>query len=154
MTQKALTQGTARPVQRTKDCANTRGELAGSRLAHLPPEAGRQAGNSQSRKARGILYQTASKFPVATQVFQASWMFDIHQEGRIQRSTPQRRHTAHLRQHSCCTPRKSSDWDWEVRRRTAPPGESAPQAPDHPSWSDLVRAQNTGPTESVPLWST
>ena len=56
--------------------------------AHPLLEAGRQAGDSQSQKARGklgprdaILYQTASRLPVANQVFLGSWMVDIFQEG-------------------------------------------------------------------------
>ena len=99
--------------------------------AHPLPEAGRQAGDSQSQQARGKLgprggipYQTASRLPVANQVFLGSWMIGIHQEGRGQGSGPQRRHTAHLRWCSCCTHRKLSDWDGEVIKRTAPPGES------------------------------
>ena len=97
---------------------NTRRELAGSKAAHLLPEAGRQAGDSQSWKARGklgprdgILYQTVSRLPVANQVFLGSWTVDIHQEGRSQRSAPQRRHTAHLRWRSRCTYRKLSSCD-------------------------------------------
>ena len=68
------------------------------------PEAERQAGSSQSWKARGnigprdgILHQTVSRFPVTNQVFLGSQIVDICQEGRCQRSAPQRRHTAHLR---------------------------------------------------------
>ena len=98
--------GHCQAAHRTKDWANTRGELAGCGLVHPLPEAERQAGNGQSRKARGklsprdgILYQTASRLPVANQVFLGSWMVDIHQEGRRQRSAPQRRHTAHLKRH-------------------------------------------------------
>ena len=82
-------------AHRTKDWVNTRGELAGCRLAHSPLEAGRQSGGSQSRKSRGklsprdgILYQTASRLPVANQVFLESYMDDICQEGRSQRSAP------------------------------------------------------------------
>ena len=55
-----------------KGLSLTRGELSGCRPAHSPPEAGRQVGRSQSQKARGklgprdgILYQTASRLPVA-----------------------------------------------------------------------------------------
>ena len=121
-----------RPTHRTKDWANTRGELASSGQAHPLPETGRQVGDSQSQKARGkliprdsILHQTASRLPVANQVFLGSWMVDICQEGHSQRSAPQRRHTAHLRWHSCCTPRKPSSWDGKMIRHTAPPGESA-----------------------------
>ena len=75
-------------------------------------------GDIQSRKARGNLslrdgipYQTASLLPVANQVFLGSWMVDIYQEGRSQRSAPQRRHTAHLRWRAHCAPRKLSGWD-------------------------------------------
>ena len=85
----------------------------------LPLEAERQAGDSQSQKARGnldprdgILHQTVSRLPVAKQVFLGSWMVDICQEGRSQRSAPQRRHRAHLRRCSCSAPRKPSGWDW------------------------------------------
>ena len=52
-----------------------------------------------------------SRLPVANQVFLGSWMVDICQEGCSQRSAPQRRHTAHLRWHSCCALRKPSSWD-------------------------------------------
>ena len=51
-----------------------------------PPE--RQAGNSQSQKARGnlgprdgILHQTVSRLPVTNQVFLGSWTVDIYQKG-------------------------------------------------------------------------
>ena len=84
------------PDHRTKDWANTRGELAGCGPAHPPPEAGMQVGNSQRWKARGKLsprdgipYQTASRLPVAYQVFLGSWTVDIRQEGCSQRSEPQ-----------------------------------------------------------------
>jgi len=60
-----------------------------------PPEAERQAGDSQSWKARenlsprdGILHQTVSRLPVTNQVFLGSWMVDICQEGHSQRSAP------------------------------------------------------------------
>ena len=83
-----------------------------------PPEAERQAGDSQSQKARGnlsprdsILHQTVSRLPVANQVFLGSWMVDICQEGCSQRSAPQRRHMAHLRQCFYGAPRKPSGWD-------------------------------------------
>ena len=58
-----------------------------------------------------ILHQIVSRLPVANQVFLGSWMADVRQEGRSQRSALQRRHIAHLRQRSCCTPRKPSSWD-------------------------------------------
>ena len=67
-------------------------------------EVERQVGDSQTWKARGnhnprdgILYQTVSRLPVAIQVFLGSWTVDIFQEGRRQRTAPERRHMAHLR---------------------------------------------------------
>ena len=81
-------------------------------------EAERQAGDSQSWKARGnlsprddILHQTVSRLPIANQVFLGFWTVDICQEGHSLSSAPQRRHTAHLRWQSCGTPRKLSGWD-------------------------------------------
>ena len=57
-----------------------REEVAGTGPVHPLPEAERQAGDSQSRKARDklgprdhILYQTADRLPVAKQVFLGSW---------------------------------------------------------------------------------
>ena len=98
----------------------------------LPLEAERQAGDSQSQKARGnldprdgILHQTVSRLPVNNQVFLGSWMVDIHQEGRSQRSTPQRRCTAYLRQHSHSAPRKLSGWEGGGDKTHCPPEESA-----------------------------
>ena len=65
-------------------------------------EAERQAGDSQSWKAKGdlgcingILHQTVSRLPVANQVFLGSWMVDICQEGCSQRSAP-RGSTGHI----------------------------------------------------------
>ena len=60
----------------------------------MTARAGRQEANSPRN---GTLYQTASRLPVANQVFLGSWEVDICQEGRIQSSDPQRRHMAHLR---------------------------------------------------------
>ena len=97
---------------------NTRGELANRGLAHPPPEAGRQAGDGQSQKQRdklgprgGTPFHTVSRLPAANQVFLGSWMVDIRQEGRSQRSAPQRGHTALLGWRSHCVPRKLSGWD-------------------------------------------
>ena len=110
---------------------NTIGELASSRMAHPPPESGRQAGDSQSWNARGklgprdsILYQTVSRLPVANQVFLGSWMVDILQEGHSKRSALQRRHMAHPRQRSHCTPRKPSSWDGGGDKMPSTAGES------------------------------
>ena len=81
-------------------------------------------------------------------------MVDFHQEGHSQRSALQRRHTAQLRQHSRCAPRKPSSWDRGGDKVPSPAGDSAHQAPGHMSHLELGRAQNAGPAESVPLWST
>ena len=93
------------------------------------PEAERQARDTQSQKVVGKLgprdgmpYQTASKLPVAHQVFLGSWMVDTCQEGHNQRSAPQRRHPAHLRWQSCCAPRKPSGWDGGGDKMHCPPG--------------------------------
>ena len=82
------------------------------------PEAERQAGDSQSQRARGklgprdsILYQTVNRLLIANQVFLGSWMVDICQEGCSQRSAPQRRHMAHLRRCSLGALRKPRGWD-------------------------------------------
>ena len=95
----------------------------------LPLEAERQAGDSQSQKARGnldprdgIFHQIVSRLEVAIQVFLGFWMVDIHQEGCSQRSAPQRRHMAPLRRCSCCTPRKPRGWDQGGDKMHCPPG--------------------------------
>ena len=82
---------------------NSTGELAGSGLAHPLLEAGRQAGNSQSWKARGILYQTVNRLPVANQVILGSWMVDIRQEGCGQISSPEETHSTPEKVLPLCT---------------------------------------------------
>ena len=73
----------------------------GSQAAGRQPEPER--GNLRPRDS--ILYQTASRLPVANQVFLGSWMVDICQEGHSQRSAPQRRYMAQLRRCFHCAPR-------------------------------------------------
>ena len=83
--------------------------------------AGRQQpeleGEGQSWPQDSIFHQTATRPPVANQVFLGSWVVDICQKDHSQRLVPQRRHTAHLRWHSCGTARRPSvrdqggDWD-------------------------------------------
>ena len=73
-------------------------------------------------------------------------MVDIRQEGCSQRSAPQKRHTAHLRRCTRCTPRKPSSWDrGGDKMHPLPGGDCACQTPSHLNCSDLGRAQNTGP---------
>ena len=109
---------------------NTRGELAscGPAPPHYP-EAEKQAGNSQSQKARGnfgprdgILHQTGSRLPLANHVFLGYWSVDICQDGCNLRSAPQGRHTAHLRQCSCSAPSKPRDWDQRADKTHCTPG--------------------------------
>ena len=87
---------------------------------------------------------------VANQDFLGFWMVDIHQEGRGQRSAPQKRHTAHLRRRAHCTPRKLSGWvRGGNKSQPSTGGNCARQAPGHLSCLDLGWAQNTGPTKSA-----
>ena len=90
--------------------------------------------------------------PPINQAFLGSWTADIRQEGCIQRSAPQKRHTAHLRR--SCSPRKPSGRDRGGDKMHHTCGVCLRQAPGCLSCSDLGRAQNAGLTESVPLWST
>ena len=109
-------------------------------------------GNCGPREASSTKLQAGF---FANQDFPGFWMVDICQEGHSQRSAPQKRHTAHLRKHASCTPRKPSGWDGGGDKMQPPTGgDRACQAPGHLSCSDLGRAQNTGPTKSAPLWST
>ena len=141
-------------------CSQNTGVNRGSWLQTGPsPARDRRARASRARRGqsqpqRGIIYQTASRL-VANQDFLGFWMVGICWEGRSQRSAPQKRHMAHLRWCSCCTPRKPSSWDQGGDKIHCPTwGECAHQAPVYLSCLDLGRAKNAGPTESVPLWST
>ena len=110
------------------------------------PTRGREAGRQQPEPEGGgnlgprdgILHQTESRPPVVNQVFLGPWTVDIHQEGGSQRSAPQRRHTAHLRRCSHCTPRKLSAWDRGGNKMHHPTwGECTREAPGHLSCLDL-----------------
>ena len=80
-------------------------------------------------------------------------MVDIRWEGRSQRSASQKWHKAHQRTRAPCTLRKPSGWDGGGDNLQPSTGDDyACQRPGHLSCSDLERAQNTGPTKSVPLW--
>ena len=91
---------------------------------HGTARACRQGASSAPETS--ILHQTVSRLPVANQVFLGSWMADIHQKGRRQKSAPQKKHTAHLRWSSLCAPRKPSSWDGGGDKAHHPPGETAP----------------------------
>ena len=128
---------------------NSTGELASYGPAHPQQEAGRQAGTSQSWKARGKLsprdsipYQTGSWLSATNQVFLGSRTADIHQEGRSQRSAPQKRDMAHL---SCsCAPRKPSGRGRGGAETHCAWGVCAGQALGHLSCSDLGTARGAG----------
>ena len=110
-----------------------------------------ERGNLGPREVSSTKLQAGS---VANQNFWGFWMVDICQEGCSQRSAPQKRHMACLRQSSHCSPRKPSSWDGGGDKMHPQSGEDcARQAPGHLSCSDLGRAQNAGPTKSAPLWS-
>ena len=85
---------------------------------------GDRTGKGQSLPQRDILYQTASRLPVANQDFFGFWTVDIRQESRSQRSAPQKRHTAHLRWACLLPPRKLSSWDWGGDKTHSPHGET------------------------------
>ena len=87
--------------------------------------ARRQGAAAISVTETGILRQNVSRLPVANHVFLGSWMVDIRQEGRTQRSAPQRRHMAHLRRCSCGAPGKPSGSDWGGDQDTRPTWDSA-----------------------------
>ena len=96
-------------------------------MPHPPPEAERQAGNSQRRKVRGnlrprdaILHWTVSRLPVANQVFLGSWTADVHLEGCSQRSAPQRRHTTERALSRCAW--ETEPGTGEVIKTCSPPG--------------------------------
>ena len=91
------------------------------------PAGGREAGGWQPEPEKGnlgprdgILYQTASRIPVANQVFLGSWTVDIHPEGHSQRSAPQKRHTADLNGTPTVYPRNQAAGKGEAIRCTAP----------------------------------
>ena len=72
-------------------------------------------------------------------------MADIRQEGSSQRSAPQKRHKAHQTS-------VHGNGGWDRERSHAAPGESALLKLLFP-WAE-GKAQNAGPTEPAPLWST
>ena len=139
-------------------CSQNKGLSTSCGLAHPLLETGARGqpeperGNRSPREASSTKLQTGS---IANQEFLGFWMVDIHWEGHSQTSAPQKRHMAHLRRCACCTPRKPSGWDGGGNKMHHPPGgDCTRQAPGHLSCPDLGRAQNTGPTESMPLGST
>ena len=84
-----------------------------------------RAGKRQTRPQRGILYQAASRHPVANQTPLGFWMVDFCQEGCSQRSAPQKRHMAHWRWAHPLPPRKPSGWDQGGDKTHSLPGETA-----------------------------
>ena len=123
-------------LKTTSECSNLRHSLARTQNKGLskyqqrasqlqtspaPADRGREAGGlqpEQEGKRQSWLQKrhpppNCEQAPSCSQVFLGSWTLDICQEGCSQRSAPQRRHTAHLRQCSCSAPRKRRGWDPE-----------------------------------------
>ena len=152
-----------RPCQaahRTKDWANTRGELACRGQAHPPPEAGglhpEPEGKGQTQPQRWHPLPNCEQAPQL--LTKSSWDTGrLTSAGRVAaRDQLPRGDTRHT--WDCAPtahPGNRAAGTREVMRPTAPPGACA--LAKHPvAWSclDLGRAQNAGPTEVVPLWST
>ena len=112
-----------RPAHRNNGLSEYQRRASQQRTSPSPARSREARGKLNPRD--GIFYQTASRLPVANQVFLGSWMVDIHQEGCSQRSAPQRRHTAHLRWCPTAHPGNLSDWDQGIDKICPPPGESA-----------------------------
>ena len=116
-------------------------------------------GDSQSRRG-AISPQRQHPLPNCNQAsssnqdFLGFWTFDICWEGYSQRSSPQKRHIAHLRGRTHCHPGNQAAGTREVIRCTAPGKSVLTKQLVALSCSDLRRAQNAGPTESAPLWNT
>ena len=81
----------------------------------LSPTRNRQARAARARRVYcGPREASSTKLQagfIANQDFLGFWIVDIRREGRSQRSAPQKRHTAHLRRRTGCTPRKPSGRD-------------------------------------------
>ena len=95
------------------------------------PTRGREAGGGQPEPERGnlgpkdsILHQTASRLPVANQMFLGSWTVDIHWVA-ARDQLPRGNTRAHVGWCSRCAPRKPSGWDWGGDKMHCTPGESA-----------------------------
>ena len=155
----AAAAGHCRPALRTKDWANTRGELAGCGPAHPPPEAGRQAGGSQSRKGAISAPEMASSIKLweSSQLLTKTW-----DPGRL---TCAGRVAARDQ-----LPRRDTQHTWEGVRTAHPENQAAGmgeviKCTPHlkrlrlPStWLPELLRHGKGtkhsPTESAPLWST
>ena len=145
----------------TRSQNKNRAEVAGCGPAHPQPEAGRrgqpelEGGNCVQREASSTKLQAGF---IANQDFLGFWTVNIRREDHRQRSPPhhhQKRHMAHLRRCTCCTPRKPSSWDGGGdKSQPSTGGDSTRRAPGHLSSLDLGRTQNAGPAKSAPLWST
>ena len=131
--------------------------MAGCRPAHPLPETGRRGqpepeeGNHYPREASSTKLQAGF---VVNQGFLGFWTAGIRQEGRSRRSAPQKRNRHTWKGAPRCTPRKGVLGRGGDKTRSPTGGDCFRQALGHLSCSDLGRAQNAGPTEPAPLWST
>ena len=84
-----------------KGLSNTREELAGLQIGPFLARGRGQRGSGQSQKWANSAPQMASPtklqtgFQFLTKDILRLWMVDIYQEGRSQRSAPQKRHKVH-----------------------------------------------------------
>ena len=123
-----------------------------------PLETGRQAGQLEPDRGNiGPRKASSTKLKAGTQLLtKTSWDSGwLASTGRVTaRDQLPRRDAWHtLDRHAHCHPGNQASWTGEVIRYTPHLGRLL-QAPGHLSCWDLGRAQNTGPTESTPLWST
>ena len=148
-------------VRHCQACSQKKGLSRASRLQTSLSSA-RDRHATAARAGRGTItapreasYTKLQADFIVNQDFLGFRMVDIHREGCSQRSAPQKRHMAHLRRHSCCTPRKPSGYDGGGdKSQPSTGGDCACQAPGDLSCSDLGQAQNAGPTKFAPIWST
>ena len=144
------------PAHRTKNWANTRWELASSRQAHPLLEAGGRWAAARARKGHTRPQRwhppPNCKHAPSCQPSLPGILDGWHPPGGLQPeiSSPEETHGTSEMAHS-------GNWvagTREVIRCTPTWGESTHQTPGCLSCSNLGRAQNAGPTESVPLWNT
>ena len=146
---KALTQDTTRPAHRTKDWA----ELAGCRLAHPPPETGRQGQPSWKGAIVAPERHHLPNCKQASLLTKTSWDSGWStSDGRVTaRDQLPRRDTRHTRE---SVPVVHPENQVAGMEKAISHSDCAHQVLGRLSCSDLGRAQNAGPTKSAPLWST
>ena len=133
-------------------CSQNKGMSRASLLRTGPSPAGDRQVRAGNCGPRDIFSTKLQAGFVANQDFLGFWTVDTRQEGCSQRPgpAPQKRHTAHLRR---CTLVHPENQVARMGKAISHSNHSC-QTAGHLSCSDLGRAQNAGPTESVPLRTT